>query len=64
MLPLVLHYSTLCEVRKDVGALAGIFNDKMTVLELYFASNEGSQQWHFFVTLVGRHIISIFDLRE
>lgn len=47
VLPLGSHYSTLCEVRKDVRALAGIFNDKMKVLELYFASKKGSQQWHF-----------------
>lgn len=46
VLPLGLHYNTLCEVRKDVRALAGIFNDKMKVLELYFASKKGSQQWH------------------
>ena len=45
VLPLGLHFRTLCEVRKDVRALAGIFNDKMKVLELYFASKKGSQQW-------------------
>lgn len=48
VLPLGLHYSTLCEVRKDVRALGGIFNDKMKVLELYSASKKGSQQWHSF----------------
>lgn len=47
VLSLGSHYSTLCEVRKDVRALAGIFNDKLKVLELYFASKKGSQQWHF-----------------
>lgn len=41
VLPLGLHYNILCEVRKDVRALAGIFNDKMKVLELYLASKKG-----------------------
>lgn len=45
VLPPGLHYSTLREVRKDVRSLAGISNDKMKVLELYFASKKGSQQW-------------------
>lgn len=46
MLPLRLHYSSFYEVKKDVRALAGIFNDKMKVLEFHFASKKGSQQWH------------------
>lgn len=46
VLPLVLHYSTVCEARKYVRALAGIFNDKMKVFELYFSPEKGSQQLH------------------
>lgn len=42
---------TVCEVRKYVRALAGIFNDKIGVFVLYFASKKGSQQlyslWHW-----------------
>lgn len=58
--PIVLHRG--CEMEK---LYERIFNGKMKVFSFYFASKERTQQTYiFFVTLVGRHILNIFDVDE
>ena len=58
--PTVLHRG--CEMEK---LHERIFNGKMKVFDFYFTSKKRTQQTYiFFVTLVGRNIINIFDVDE